>query len=95
MTTPDNRPYRFAFRFFDFFRFFGTLAPAARASDNPIAIACLRLVTLRPERPLFNVPAFFFFKASMKAEWDRAVVVATLAMAIIVCLWGIKILVMA
>jgi hypothetical protein len=34
-------------------------------------------------------------EASMKAQWDRALVVATLAMAIIVCLWGIKILVMA
>jgi hypothetical protein len=57
-------PYRFAFRFFDFFfRFFGTLAPAARASDNPIAIACLRLLTLRPERPLFNVPDLRFFIA--------------------------------
>jgi len=33
----------------------GTLPPARRASDRPIAIACLRLVTLRPD-PLFNVP---------------------------------------
>ncbi|HUB18655.1 MAG TPA: hypothetical protein VL990_08470 [Acidobacteriaceae bacterium] len=39
--------------------FFGTLAPAFRASDNPIAIACLRLVTFLPLRPLFNVPIFF------------------------------------
>jgi hypothetical protein len=35
----------------------GTLAPFSRASLNPIAIACLRLVTLRPE-PLFSVPRF-------------------------------------
>jgi hypothetical protein len=35
----------------------GTLPPASRASDRPIAIACLRLVTLRPE-PLFSVPRF-------------------------------------
>ena len=37
-------------------RFFGTFAPARRACDKPIAIACLRLVTLRPERPLRSVP---------------------------------------
>jgi hypothetical protein len=41
--------------------FFGTFAPAARASERPIAIACLRLLTFRPERPLFNVPALRFF----------------------------------
>jgi hypothetical protein len=40
-------------------RFRGTLAPFSRASLNPIAIACLRLVTRRPDRPLFNVPRFF------------------------------------
>jgi len=34
------------------------LPPARRASDNPIAIACLRLVTRLPERPLLNVPCF-------------------------------------
>ena len=37
-----------------FFR--GTLAPARLASDSPMAIACLRLVTFFPERPLFKVP---------------------------------------
>ena len=42
--------------FFAALRFFGTFAPAARAWDRPIAIACLRLLTLRPDRPLFNVP---------------------------------------
>jgi hypothetical protein len=35
---------------------FGTFAPARRASDRPIAIACLRLVTFLPERPLRKVP---------------------------------------
>jgi hypothetical protein len=35
----------------------GTLAPLLRASFNPIAIACFRLVTLRPEL-LFRVPRF-------------------------------------
>jgi hypothetical protein len=61
----------FAFFFFVFFvdflpdvlAFFGTFLPARRASDSPIAIACLRLFTLRPERPLFNVPALRFFMA--------------------------------
>jgi hypothetical protein len=35
----------------------GTLAPLLRASLSPIAIACLRLLTFRPE-PLFSVPRF-------------------------------------
>jgi hypothetical protein len=39
-------------------RRFGTFAPERRASDSPIAIACLRLVTLRPERPLRSLPRF-------------------------------------
>lgn len=39
--------------------FFGTLAPSLRASDSPIAIACFRLVTFFPLRPLFSVPLFF------------------------------------
>jgi hypothetical protein len=33
----------------------GTFAPARRASDRPIAIACLRLVTFLPDRPLRKV----------------------------------------
>ena len=41
----------------------GTRLPSRRASESPIAIACLRLLTLRPERPLFNVPALRFFIA--------------------------------
>jgi hypothetical protein len=40
----------------DFLR--GTLAPARRACESPMAIACLRLFTFFPERPLFNVPLF-------------------------------------
>src|SRR5262249_33907882 len=36
----------------------GTLPPSRRASLRPIAIACLRLVTFRPERPDFSVPRF-------------------------------------
>ena len=46
-------------------RFFGTFWPAALASDNPIAMACLRLFTLRPERPLFKVPDLRFFIARL------------------------------
>jgi hypothetical protein len=37
---------------------FGTFAPALRASDRPMAIACFVLVTLLPDLPLRNVPAF-------------------------------------
>jgi hypothetical protein len=46
-------------------RFRGTLAPFSRASESPIAIACLRLVTFRPERPLLSVPDFRFFIARL------------------------------
>ena len=45
-------------RLVDFFRddfFAGTLPPALRASDRPIAIACSLLFTFLPE-PLFSVP---------------------------------------
>ena len=45
----------------DFLR--GTLAPAFRAWDNPIAIACFLLVTFLPERPLLRVPFFRSFIA--------------------------------
>jgi hypothetical protein len=36
----------------------GTLPPARRASDSPMAIACFRLVTFFFERPLRRVPRF-------------------------------------
>ena len=36
----------------------GTLAPARRASESPIAIACFRLVTFLPDPPLLKVPRF-------------------------------------
>jgi hypothetical protein len=42
----------------DFFLGAGTLAPFCRASDKPIAIACLRLVTFLPLLPLRKVPFF-------------------------------------
>src|SRR5215207_9393167 len=44
--------------FFEPFLERGTLPPASRASDSPIAIACFLLVTFLPERPLFNSPRF-------------------------------------
>ena len=34
----------------------GTFLPFRRASESPMAIACLRLFTVLPLRPLFNVP---------------------------------------
>jgi hypothetical protein len=44
----------------DFFedRLRGTFAPFSRASESPIAIACSRLFTFRPLRPLLSVPFF-------------------------------------
>jgi hypothetical protein len=36
----------------------GTLAPERRACERPMAIACLRLFTFFPERPLLSVPRF-------------------------------------
>jgi len=38
--------------------FLGTFAPARRASESPIAIACFRLVTFFFDFPLFKVPLF-------------------------------------
>jgi hypothetical protein len=83
----SERAYRFVFRFdffaaffFEAFRFFafGTFLPLALASDSPIAIACLRLLTFRPERPLFSVPALRFFIARLTSldaffEYLRAI----------------------
>jgi hypothetical protein len=70
---PDDEENKFGVRYFFDFRFlelflffevfFGTFLPSALASERPIAIACLRLLTLRPDRPLFNVPALRFFIA--------------------------------
>jgi len=79
--------YFFAFRFFDlrfFEAFFGTFLPLARASDSPIAIACLRLFTFFLERPLFKVPALRFFIARLTSadaffEYFRAMMVLPVA----------------
>src|SRR5580658_857186 len=43
----------------------GTLPPSRRASDRPIAIACLRLFTVLPERPDLSLPSFI----SCIARW--------------------------
>src|ERR1700758_3395219 len=36
----------------------GTLAPDSRASESPIAIACLRLLTFLPDLPDLSLPRF-------------------------------------
>src|SRR5688572_18153283 len=46
----------FAALFFAAVFFGGTLPPSLRASDKPIAIACLRLFTVLPDPPLFSSP---------------------------------------
>jgi hypothetical protein len=64
----------------------GTFAPDLRASESPIAMACLRLFTFVPERPLLSVPCFlsrmtratfrlalFFLAATMIAQAAAAV----------------------
>jgi hypothetical protein len=80
--------YLFDLRFLAVFLFFdvflGTLLPAALASERPIAIACLRLLTFRPERPLFNVPALRFFIARSTFadaffEYFRAMIILPVA----------------
>ncbi len=45
----------------DFFGGFGTFAPALRASDNPIAIACFGFVTFFPLLPDVSLPCFIAF----------------------------------
>src|SRR5436305_1267129 len=51
----EDAARRYFFLREDFLRF-GTFPPARRASDSPMAIACLRLFTRLPERPLLSVP---------------------------------------
>jgi hypothetical protein len=63
MRRGNRSGYFFDLRFlllFLFLVFFGTFCPAALASERPIAIACLRLFTFRPERPLLKVPRLRF-----------------------------------
>ena len=40
---------------------FGALYPRLRASERPIATACLRLFTVLPLLPLFNLPRLYSF----------------------------------
>src|SRR5687767_12176731 len=49
--------------------FLGTFPPAFLASDRPMAIACLRLVTFLPLRPDFNVPCFLSCIAFSTLSW--------------------------
>src|SRR5438045_9734628 len=48
----------------------GTLAPDLRASERPIAMACLRLFTFLPDLPLRNVPFFFSFMTFLTLSCD-------------------------
>jgi hypothetical protein len=82
----DELNYLFDLRFllvFLFFEdFFGTFLPFALASERPIAIACLRLLTFLPERPLFNVPALRFFIVRLTSldaflEYFRAMIISS------------------
>jgi hypothetical protein len=54
--------FRPDFRLPFFFRD-GTFPPERRASERPMAIACFRLVTFFPDRPLFSVPCLRSFIA--------------------------------
>jgi hypothetical protein len=58
--SPGKLDLHFSSRHFFFDEDFlgGTLAPAFRASYNPIAMACLRLFTFFPDRPLLSFPVF-------------------------------------
>lgn len=49
----------------------GTFAPFFLASESPIAIACLRLVTFLPLRPDRSVP-FFFRRIALPTRFDAA-----------------------
>lgn len=49
--------------------FLGTFAPSSLASDKPIAIACLRLVTFLPLRPLRSLPDFISSIALFTLSW--------------------------
>jgi hypothetical protein len=49
----------------------GTFAPFFLASDNPIAIACLRLFTRLPLRPDLSVP-FLRRRIALSTRFDAA-----------------------
>jgi len=56
LMAEDERYDTYRFDFLAFF-FFGTFAPARRASDRPMAIACFLLLTFLPDLPDLRVPA--------------------------------------
>jgi hypothetical protein len=49
----------------------GTFAPFLRASDKPIAIACLRLFTVFPLPPDLSVP-FLRLRMALATRFDAA-----------------------
>src|SRR5262249_1785174 len=49
--------------------FFGTLAPFRRASDRPMATACLGSVTFLPVLPLLSLPSLNSCIASRTVSW--------------------------
>ena len=51
---PPRDELPFLDELFDEPAFLGTFPPSLLASDKPIAMACLRLVTVLPLLPLFN-----------------------------------------
>jgi hypothetical protein len=51
--------------------FRGTLAPFFRASDKPMAIACLRLFTVFPLRPDLSAP-FLRRRIALSTRFDAA-----------------------
>src|SRR5579885_1854352 len=61
----------FLLLFLALFFFRGTFAPDLRASERPMAMACLRLVTFLPLRPLFSLP-FFIARISRSTDFDAA-----------------------
>jgi len=64
----ERDDFELVFRFEADFLFLGTFAPFFLASLRPMAIACLRLFTFRPE-PLFNVP-FLRFRIADSTRFD-------------------------
>jgi hypothetical protein len=50
--------------------FGGTLAPFLRASESPMAMACFRLRTVFPLRPLCSFPFFLFSIACLTDSCD-------------------------
>lgn len=54
--TARNLEDQAAFLWEELFFLVGTFLPLLRASDKPMAIACLRLVTVFPLLPDFNLP---------------------------------------